>query len=715
MNIKRTSSQRRLAIACLALGLGGQTSIAVADTEDELSDEHVLDELVITGVPLERAVKDLAQPTAVLTGEQLAKQQSSSLGETLSNELGVSSSYFGPIASRPVIRGQYGERIRVLSNSLDAMDASALSEDHSTSVDALLAERVEIVRGPATLLYGSGASGGLVNIVDNRIREEALTKPIDGFVTLGTDSATGKEAVAGEVAFGTENIAFHLDYFRRETDDVEIPGFAESAALRALEEEEHEEEHEEEEEEGHEHEGEEEEAFGVVENTAGETDGAAAAISFIGDNGFIGVAFSTYDSLYGIPGHHHHHEEEEGEEEEEHEEEEESVRIDMEQSRVDVRGEYQFANSSALRVKYARNDYEHVELEGDEIGTMFDSTGTDLRVEYRHQTFGNMDGAWGLQHKDIEFIAEGEEAFVPPSDTTETSLFAFEEWQLENSWTLQGSARFEQQSIDAPNLPSYDEDAFGVSIGAIYSFSGDYSLAANLALTERHPNATELYADGAHVAVERIERGSVTQGDGIFDKEMSSNVDVTLRGQTDRIEWSVTGFVNEVDDYIVLRPTGLFDVVEELQVYDYEQTDARLHGFEAEARIELFDSAEGHLHTRLFTDLVRGTDLKRGGNLPRITPHRYGIGLHYTRGGFEAAARATFVAEQDKIAENELPTDSYTLLSAEVSYAMENPQVFIFLRGTNLTDEDARQHTSPLKDIAPLPGRSLQLGLRYDF
>ena len=637
-------------------------------------------------------------------GDELAKKQAASLGETLAHELGVSSTYFGPVSSRPVIRGQYGERIRVLSNALDAMDASALSEDHAVGVDNMLAERITIIRGPATLLYGSGAAGGIVNVVDNRILENGLEKPFGGRLVLGTDSATGREAAAGEIALGTDAVAFHLDFFRRDTDDVEIPGFAESARLRALEEEE---EHEE----GEEHE-EEEEAFGVVENTSSEAEGGAAALTFFGDSGFIGVSLSQYDTLYGIPGHHHHHEEEEGGTEP-HEEEEEVVRVDLEQTRFDVKGEYLLADAGQLRFNIARNDYKHVELEGDEIGTLFDSEGLDMRVEFRHQPIAGFEGAIGLQHKNVDFVAEGEEAFVPPSDTQETSLFAFEEWSPSDLWTFQASGRIENVQIDAPSLPSYDDTALGFSVGFIRSLGDTYSVALNVALTERHPNAAELYSDGAHVAVQRIERGSVAQNLGLFDKETSSNVDLTFRGENERIEWSVTAFLNDVDDYILLRPTPVFE--EELQVFEYAQTDARLYGFEGEARIELLDSDSGHLHTRLFTDFVYGEDTNTGDYLPRITPLRYGIGLHYVLDGFEAQAEAMFHADQDNTASNELPTDSYTLVNAELSYEFGEPDVFVFLRGTNLTDEEARQHASPLKDLVPLPGRSLQVGLRYDF
>ena len=288
------------------IGMAAAVTVCVASTaasaEDREDGHHQIDQIVVTATPLSRKVEDLAQPTSILYGDELAKKQSTSIGETLSQEPGLSSSYFGPISSRPVIRGQFGERVRVLANGLDSLDASAVSEDHQVTVESLLAERIEIIRGPATLLYGSGAAGGLVNVVDTRFVESPLEKPFSLGVALGADTAVGNRDGAIRTQFGTENVAFSADYFYRSTDDIEIPGYAESAALRALEEEE---EHEE----GEEH-GEEEEAFGTVENTDSETSGGAVGMSIVGDAGFIGISVSTFDSEYGIPGHHHHEEEE---------------------------------------------------------------------------------------------------------------------------------------------------------------------------------------------------------------------------------------------------------------------------------------------------------------------------------------------------------------------------------------------------------------------
>jgi len=705
-----------------AFALAATCLCAVEAKANEGDDEHHdIEEIIVKSKPLERTVEQLAQPVTIVAGDALIQKQAASLGETLASEPGVSSSYFGPIASRPVIRGQFGERIRILANGLDALDASALSEDHAVSLDSILADRVEIVKGPATLLYGSGAAGGIVNVVDSRIRETPLEPGLSGAASLGTDSATGMGALAARIDAALDNgIVLHADGFRRTTEDIEIPGFAESARLRALEEAEGEEE-----EEG------EEEAFGVVENTDSEVYGGAVGATIIGDRSYVGFSVSRYDSQYGVPGTHgHEHEHEHGEEEgmEEEEEEEEIIRIDLAQTRYDLKGGLEFDGFiNGLQFDIVRNDYRHVELEGEETGTVFDTLGTDARLEITHAPTGGFEGAFGLQYKEIDFAAIGEEAFVPPSDTTQTSLFAFEEYRLSNTWTLQGSARIERQEIVTPVAPDYDETAFGVSLGAIWAFADTMSVAANVSLTERHPNSTELYASGPHLAVQRFECGTYfpvgPDGEcaaepiagGELDKEQSINVDLTLRGNTERVEWTVTGFVNNVDDYILLSPTGVENEAEELPVFAFSQADVELYGFEAEALVDLIDNDSGHLHTRLFADYVFGEEADTGAYLPQLPPLRYGIGLHYERGGLSAAVDATYHSEQEKTAANELPTDSFTMLNAELSYRLTGQDVLVFMRGTNLGDEDARRHTSPLKDTVPLPGRSLQLGLRLDF
>lgn len=669
--------------------------------QDDEDTHHTIDQIIVTATPLARAVEDLAQPTSVLHGDELTKKQSTSIGETVSQEPGVSSTYFGPISSRPVIRGQFGERVRVLTNGLDSLDASAFSEDHQVTVESLLAERIEIVRGPATLLYGSGAAGGLVNVVDTRFVREQLDKNFNAGVALGADTAGGIRGGAVRSQFGAGNIAFNADYFYRSTDDIEIPGFAESKALRELEEAE-----------GGEEEGE-AEAFGVAENTDSETSGGAVGVSFLSDNGFVAVSVSGFDSEYGVPGHHH---EEEVPPLPGVPEEEEFVRIDLEQTRVDLAGEYDLEGGflRGIRFRAAMNDYEHTELEGVETGTIYDVQGTDGRIELRHARLGMMEGAIGLQYRREDFNAIGDEAFLPKSETSAFSLFLFEEFELSDAWVLQASARYEDLSISGGALAEeYDESAFGASLGAIWRATDDIRVSANLALTERHPTTTELYADGPHVAADRYERGSVTLGNGILDKETSTNLDLTVHGDTGRVEWSITGFVNSVDDYILLRPTAL--ELDGFQVFDFAQADVEFTGIEAEAKVELIDKDDRHMHVRLFTDFVNAEEDSTGDNLPRIPPQRFGIGLHGDWDLFGASIDAIFADNQDDVADNELPTEGYTLLNASLSYTFADSGLLLFLRGTNLLDEDIRQHSSPLKDLVPLPGRSLHFGLRYEF
>ena len=671
-------------IACLSAPV-----VADEDLDDE---HHILDEIVVAATPLERTVEQLALPTSVLAGDALTKKQAASIGETLADELGVSASYFGPVASRPVIRGQFGERVRVLSNGLDSLDASALSEDHAVSIDSILAESVEVVRGPATLLYGSGAAGGIVNVVDTRIAEAPLDDTLSGAVALNADTAVGTRSGAIKVDFGTADIAYHLDWYRRDTDDIEIPGFAESRFLRELEALEP---------------GNVElaEASGEVDNTSSEAEGGAAAVSLTGGDGFVGLAVSRYASNYGIPG--HAHDVDPGAAIE-------AVRIDLDQTRYDIKAQYAlqgFLQRAKLRV--ARNDYRHIELEGGETGTRFDTDGTDVRLELRHRPLGNWQGAFGFQVKTISFRAEGDEAYVPGSDTSQLGFFVFEELALSDAWVLQGSARFERQEIKTSDASVFADNAVGASLGSIWSLPRDLTLSANLSLTERHPNSTELYADGPHVAVQRYERGSVTLGAGVLKEEVSTNVDLTLRGAAERLEWTVTGFMNSIDDYILLAPTPL--QIDELQVFEYEQQDVEMYGAEIEALVDLFEGTSGHLHARVFADYVYGEAKRSGEYLPRLPPLRWGVGLHFTKDNMDASVDVAFHDRQAKRASNESPTDSFTLLNVEASWTFEQPSLLVFLRGTNLGDDDARRHTSPLKDLVPLPGRSITLGLRLDF
>lgn len=642
--------------------------------------EPRLEEVVVTAVALRKSPLEVAQPTAILTGDELRRQIATSIGETLSQELGVSSSYFGPTASRPVIRGLGGYRVQVLDDSISSLDVSSLSQDHAVSLESVVSQQIEIIKGPAALLYGSGAAGGLVNIVSNRIPDKRVETPISVAAELRGDTAIDERTAAASLDGGTGGFGLHVDYFDRETDDVQIPGFAQSQALREQLIEDGEVPSD---------------VRDHVDNTASDTKGGAVGASYLADHGFAGLSWSRYETVYGIPG-------------------EEEAFIDMEQDRYDVKAQWTPGESAidAIRFRGAYNDYTHTEFEAPgEPGTIFNQKAYEARLVVDHHFGKAWNGTVGIQHVDVDFEAIGDEAFVPRSVSEATSIFGFEEWNF-GDWTLELGARAENQTItpdSATGLPKSDETAISLSAGTVWKFESNHALALNVTRTERNPQAAELYADGPHIAAQRFE-----VGDPDLDKESAITADLSLRRTGEGLGWVVSAFYNDYTDYIFPNPTG--DIADDLPVFAYVQDDASFHGFEAELTIPLFENDTSHLDLRLASDYVRGK-FKNGGDLPQIPPLRFGAGLHYDRDRWHAGVQAFYYDQQDKIADNELPTDSFTMMDLDVSYRMPVAagDLFVFLRGTNLLDEEARQHASPLKDSVPLPGRSLHIGLRGEF
>ncbi len=680
-----------------------------ATGEEPVSLEH----LVITAHPYGRSQAEIAQPTNVLTGTALSLRQSSSLGDLLSGEPGVSASAFGPGASRPIIRGQGGDRVRVLENSTSTIDASVTSPDHAVALDPLLIERVEVVRGPATLLYGNSAVAGVVNVITHRIHATAPEAAVNGRFESRLSSVNNERTVGLVLEGGKGSLAWHADAYRRETGDVEIPGFARSAALRAEEEEEHEdEEHEE-----GDH-GDEPEIAGRIPNTALTADGAAFGLSWIGQSGYIGVSFNGHNTLYGIPAgaHAHGEEEEHGDEDsgEAHDEEgEESVRIDLHQRRFDLQGEWTrpLPGLSALRYKLGIGRYRHTELEGDEIGTQYRNRGHDARIEALHLPVGAFTGAIGVQSARSRFDAVGEEAFVPPSDTRTQAAFIFEEASL-GALRWQFGARVEDQSIrlrDGSDIRRSDTTA-SLSTGLVWSLGDGWTAGAALARNERAPNAQELYSDGPHLGTNAYEIG-----DPDLDGERSLSVDLSLRKRTGFVTGAVTVFSQHYDGFIFESPTG--EIEDGLDVYQFVQRKARFTGAELEAVFHLHESERHQFDLVVGGDLVRGRDRDADADLARITPRRSRVGFTWTTGPYLLGAEVQRVEAQRRVAAFERPTDGYTLVHAHAAYrfTLGRATCDLFVRGTNLTDEEARMHTSFLKEVAPLPGRNLTAGLRLSF
>ena len=657
------------------------SALSVAVCSVASAQEARVEEVVVTSTALHENPLEVAQPTEVVSGDELRRQVAASLGETLSGELGVSSTYFGPSASQPVIRGLGGYRVQVLQDGAAALDASSLSQDHAVSIESVVSQQIEIIKGPAALLYGSGAAGGLVNVVTTRI-PRAVPDAFGGAVELRGDTASDERTGAASVDGGLGMVAIHADYFDRETDHVEIAEFAQSPRLRraveAAGEPTNDAQHE-------------------LANSESDARGGALGGSIVGDAGFVGLSWNRFESTYGIPV-------------------EETAFIDMQQDRLDARGEWSAGGNwlDTLHVSAALSDYEHTEFEAPGVpGTRFEQDAYEIRLAADHHWSSAWRGTIGAQYVDNDFAALGEEAFVPPALTRTSSVFAFEERHFDRV-TLEFGARAERQTIDPEGeLSDYDETALNASAGMVYKLTDAHALAVNITRTERHPQSAELYADGPHIAAGRVEIGNAS-----LDREMALTADVSLRG-TGSIEWTLSAFYNDYADYIYLSPTGEIDIGEEeeagLPVYQYLQGGAKLYGYEAEVIVPLIASTSNELHLRLASDYVRGK-LDNGDNLPQMPPLRFGVGLHYEAGAWHAGLDLLRNADQEDVIDNELPTDAFTMLNVDVSYRVPigKKSALIFLRGTNLLDEDARLATSPLKDVAPLPGRSLHLGVRAE-
>jgi iron complex outermembrane receptor protein len=641
--------------------------------------ESKTEEVIVTSTALRENPLEVAQPTTVVAGDDLRRQIATSIGETLSKELGVSSTYFGPTASRPVVRGLGGDRVQVLQDGLASLDVSSLSADHAVTLESVVSQQMEIIKGPAALLYGSGAAGGLVNIVSNRVPMESPKDPISGAVELRGDSAADERTGAFSLDGGAGLLALHLDYFDRETNDVEIPGFAQSDALRrALIDA------------GEEPDG----VRGHIPNTASDTKGGAFGASLVGDAARGGLSWSRYETTYGIPG-------------------EEEAFIDMKQDRYDLKTELDFDGPvETVRLNGSYNDYTHTEFEAPgEPGTIFNQDAYELRLAADHKLGAGWRGTVGLQYVDIDFEALGDEAFVPRSKTKSSSVFAFEERHFDH-WTIELGARAEQQKVDvdpAADLPDFDETAISLSAGTVWKFAEDHAVAFNVTRTQRNPQAAELYANGPHIAAQRF-----IIGDPNLDQETAVTADVSLRRTGEGIQWTLNAYYNDYTDFIYEAPTA--DIEDDLPVFLVQQDGAKFHGFEAQMSLPLLRQGEQLLELHLASDYVRG-ELDGGGDLPQIPPLRFGVGLHYERDQLHLGLQGFYYDEQDRIADYELPTDSFTLVDADASFRVPigASSVLLFLRASNLLDEDARQHASPLKDIAPLPGRSFHLGARAEF
>jgi iron complex outermembrane receptor protein len=640
--------------------------------------------IVVTANPLGRYADELTQPVTVLTGDDLLKKLQPTIGETLSQELGIRSTYFGPNASRPVIRGLDGDQIQILQNGVGNLDASSASVDHNVAIDPLSVKRIEVIRGPAALLYGSKAVGGVVNVIDNRIPDERISEKITGAADARFNSANKERSGSILLEGGVGNYAWHASGFKRTTGDLSIPGYPRSNRLRgeeALA-------------------ADEVETKGKLPNSQSDSKGGTVGVSKFFKKGYFGAALTNYNTNYGTVA-------------------EPDVTIRMKQQRLDIAGAYREPLESVKEVKYklGLSDYEHTEFEGSEAGTVFKNRGYDSRVEIVHNKLGLLEGAVGFQSGVSDFSALGSEAFLPSTTTTNNSGFIFEEIPLGNL-RIQFGGRFDYQTVKVKESLSFGpadsrNDLTGSgSAGFVYNPVKGYAIAVSSSYTQRAPNAQELYANGPHLATNTFGVGNKN-----LDVQKSQGLDLSFRKELGLVKGEVNFFYNRFQNFITSVASGDNDLENDLPIYNYVNLNAEFYGAEAKTEFTAYDVNSHKLAFEMRGDYVeaRNSDTKKP--LPRIAPLRIGSSAIYKYQKIGLRLDADYTFAQNRVAQFERPTDGYTMLNAGVDYAMKVglTNSTLYLKATNLLNEDARSHTSFLKDIAPLAGRSIMIGIRSSF
>ncbi|MDQ1063296.1 iron complex outermembrane receptor protein [Stenotrophomonas rhizophila] len=726
-------SSRSLTPHALSLALAAALLPTLAFAADDTAErDHHLTELSavkVTASPLQGDAESLARPVDVLAGERLDEQKAGTLGDTVAKLPGVQSTFFGPGVGRPIIRGQEGPRVAVLSNGMGNMDASTVSADHATSIEPFLADQIEVLKGPATLLFGSGAIGGAVNVVDGRIARDLPDRPLSGRAEVRGNSVNDERSGMFRLDGVNGNWVLHVDGLVRNGDDYRIPGYAVIDGL---------EDHS-----GHDHEegDTDEPRRGTLDNSSIRTRAGGVGATWLGEGGYFGASASTYRTNYGIPnGAHvhadddHDHDHDHGDEEEEGDEHD--VRIDMVQNRFEAKGgiynPVSFLKNINLRTAYT--DYEHVELEAGTPSTRFTNRGVEARLEAVQQQIGGWDGAFGLQFGNSDFGAKGEEAFVPDTGTRNVGLFVLQEKQF-GPFKLELGGRHDQVKLDPTgDYRARTFDATNLSAAGIWKLNDAVDLRFGVDGSERAPTNEELYAAGAHIATRSLEIG-----DANLKTERGQRVELGIHTHSDRLDFSASIYQTKFKDFIYLADTG---VVESLPVRLWTQQDATFKGAEAEALVHLFEGNSGDWDLRVFGDYVKAeldgsgsrsvdiavphgdhdhnytVDLANSGYLPRISPARVGADLRWSRDGWRASVGAVRYSSQKDTAQNEAESAGYTLVDAHFAYRWDRSDsnsYEVFLDGNNLTNREARAHTSLLRDYSPLPGRGVAFGIRAYF
>lgn len=666
--------------ACFFLSAAVLTPTAVYALEEEVQQ---LEDVVVTA-PLQDKVSESAVPVTVLSDEELRLKVGHSIGETLKNELGITSQSFGPGIGTPVIRGQSGPRVRVLNNGIGSNDASAISPDHATSVEPLLAERIEVLRGPATLLYGSGAIGGVVNVIDNRIPGKLPDKLLGGALEQRFDSVSDESSTTMKIEGGKSNLAYHLDGFYRDRNNLDIGGSAidvnaaqsTDPALEVIQ-----------------------NPKGIIDNTSAHAISGSAGVSLVGDPGFAGISINRLENNYGIApdgsgG--------------------ELVRIDLKQSKYDFKSELKnpFRYAESLRMKLGYTDYQHTEIPDGEAAAFFSNKTYESRLELTHNPIGIFRGMVGFQAIAGDFAAIDKatnEVIVPQTLSNSYGVFAVESFNI-GAFANQLGVRVEDTTLDPQGLSSLSYMPVSASASSLFKINDSNSLNLAITRSQRSPQVQELLTNGFHDATRSFEVGNLN-----LREETSYNLDLGYKFKSDWVKAQLDLFHNWAGDYIYQQRNGEF--IDGAPVLETRQADATFMGYESKLIFPLLQNRLGVVDLTLFSDFTRG-QFVNGGDVPRMPPLRFGFQLDHTKGEWNTNLRLTRGEAQTHAGDNDTATAGYLLLSLGTQYQvldLHDADVMVFAKANNLLNENIRNSTSYLRNFAPEPGRGAEIGFRVSY
>lgn len=688
--------------------LAGLTAPALAQSPENKANTVTLEPINVIAVDL--VPQQIAAPLSTVSGDEIIKQGATTLGAALNDLLGVTVDSFGGGAGRPVIRGQTAPRVKVLSSGLGVLDASDISPDHAVTVSPLLAKQIEVLRGPATLLYGGGAIGGVVNVVDNKIPRRFPEGGLDGEIALRANTvADGKLITAEFSQLLGSHLVLHVQGAWRDAGNYNVPEL----------------DHPE------------------VKGSFAESTRGSVGLSWITESGYFGVSYTHREDYYGLPAHshefagchphgarlhcgghghhhHHHHGHEHGHHHGHHHHHGVPV-IDLTSERIQVRGALfdPFPGFTQIRFHASYTDYVHHEKEGGTVITTFANEGVQARVELEHAPIGGLTGVLGIQYSNTTSSSEGEEAFMPTVETESAALFVVEHYQLNKQWRFKFGARHgwveHDPVVGHGSNRVYEASINAFSGAAIWSFRPDWSLTLTVARSQRLPHPQELYADGIHLATSTYECGllpsAYTCGGAAnnesIEPETSLNYELRLENTAGRVTFTLSAYLNSISDYIYART---LDRHERFRLIKYSQRDAQFHGFEGKVTYDLTKA----LSLTTFASVVKA-EFEGGADVPRIPAARYGGRLKYTSGPLEAELEVYHVSDQEDVASFESPTPGYNMVNLTLTYHLPDNQTSLYLHGSNLLNELARNHASYLADRVPLPGRNLTFGIIYEF